>query len=279
MRARASRRWVWVVVLLLGCVLAGMQTRPRALGPASLPAEAAAAAARPAESLMTGVGGVAHRIGGFFSHVMSLERENAALRERLEAAQANNERLAEALQETQRLRALLGLRGQVGGTSVAARAIGRSPSPWFRTLDLNVGRADGVRPGCAVVAPGGLVGQVYRVAAGSAKVLCLVDRQGSVGVRLQPDRARQVVGVCKGDGAELLTLTFGDPTAPLRPGDAVVTSGHESGSGFPAGLLVGHVVAAEARPQEQSVVAVIRPAVDMGRVEEVLVLLTPEVRP
>ncbi|NUQ02134.1 MAG: rod shape-determining protein MreC, partial [Armatimonadetes bacterium] len=175
---------------------------------------------------------------------------------------------------------LLRLREAVDVPAVAARAIARGPSSWFRTLTIGVGRRDGIQPGSAVLAPGGLLGQVYQVSYASSQVLCLVDRLGSVGARLQPERARQVIGVCKGDGTSLCTLVYSNANADVRPGDAVVTSGQEQGSLFPPGLLIGHVVSIERRPDQSSLVCHIRPAVDPDLAEEVLVLTpgTPEGR-
>lgn len=275
-RPRNSRRWVWFLVLLLGCVLAGVQSHSGSTGREALPNDLASRLTRPFRGLLTSIGNGLGRGGQFFRHVFELERENRELKEQLERARTEPERVAEWEREVQRLRQLLAMRDRLAEPAIAARVIGRSPSPWFQTLDLETGSRDGVRAGCAVVGPSGLVGQVYRVARTSSKVLCLTDRQGSVGARLQPDRVRDVLGVCRGEGQELLTMTCPNPTAQVRPGDAVMTSGHEHGSRFPAGLLIGHVLSVQPRPHESCLVLTVRPASELGRVEEVLVLLTAE---
>lgn len=278
MAARSGRRWFWIVVLLAGCLLAGMESRPQRLGGATPVGDVASSIGRPFQSVLTGLGDSLERAWSRIVRSGELERENARLRRQLAQSHGQYEQLVEWREEVARLRGLLELRDRAGGPTVAARAIGRGPSPWFETLALNVGRADGVAPGCAVLAPGGLLGQVYQVSARSSRVLCLTDRDGAVGVRLQPDRARHVVGVMKGTGGELCELSYAASEADVRPGDAAVTSGQEFGSLFPPGLLVGHVVTVERRPDESLLLAGVRPAVEVDRIEEVLVLLPAEPR-
>lgn len=276
MSGRARRpqgRWVWFTVLLVACVLAGMQSRPDRLGSASVPAEVVGAVGAPVESFLTAARGGLAGAWRFVTHLSELEQENARLRRQLALSQAQAEQSAEWRQEVARLRALLDVREPVALPAVAARTIGHGPSPWFRTLTITAGERDGVAPGAPVLAPGGLVGQVYQTGYATSKVLCLTDRLGRVGARLQPDRARQVLGVSRGDGSQLCRLTYPNAAADARPADAVVTSGHEHGSQFPAGLLIGHVVSLERRPDESSLVCWIRPAVDPDQVEDVLVLV------
>lgn len=276
MRTRSPRRWFWIAVLMIGCALAGIQSRPRTVGPASPPVDVAATVSRPAQSVLARLCTGTRRLFGGLGGLWEAEQTNERLRVEVERLRATDEELAECRQELARLRALVGLQDAVKRPVVAARSIGRGPSPWFHTLDVDVGRKQGVGPGCAVVAPAGLVGQLYRVGYNTSKVLCLTDRQASVGARLQPERVRHVVGVCRGDGESALVFEYPDANADVRPGDAVVTSGWEHGSRFPPGLLIGHVLTVEPRPHESLLVAVVRPAVELGRVEEVLIIRSEE---
>jgi rod shape-determining protein MreC len=266
---------VWLVVALVVCFFAGIQTRPDAPGPADPAADAVGTVLEPVQGFL---GWIGHGVGGawrFIGHVGQLERDNQALRQEAQAARTQRQQAEEWRQEAARLQALLGLRSQVDTPSVAARVIGRSPSPWFQTLTLGAGRRDGVMPGALALGPGGVLGQVYQVGLTTSQVLCLTDRLGRVGARLQPERARQVVGVCRGDGGTLCHMTYPDSGAQVKPGDTVVTSGYSHGSWFPPGLVVGQVVKVERRPQEASMALTIRPAVAADRAEEVLVLLPP----
>ena len=269
---RGSRRWVWVVVLLVICVLAGIQSHPGARD-TDAGTNAVSTALRPAQSAVHAGQSVAGRWWSNLTHLGSLGGEIERAQREAAEGQRRQKEADELAQEVGRLRALLSLRDEVKLPGVAARAIARSPSPWFETLTLNVGTRDQVEPGAAVLAPGGLLGQVYQVSRYSCRVLCLTDRLGAVGARVAPARARQVVGVARGDGAGHCTLGCGQPEADVRPGDAVVSSGFDAGSAFPPGITVGYVLKVERRKPDSSLELTLRPAVDVNRVEEVLVLL------
>jgi rod shape-determining protein MreC len=266
------RRWWWIVLLVAAGLFAGMQARPGSRR-TDLPQSTAAGLLAPAQAGLSraegGVAGLWRDLG----HVSRLQGEVDRLNRELESERRTQKDGDELASEVARLRALLGLKESVKSPAVAARVIARSPSPWFETLSLNVGSADQVAPGQAVLAPGGLLGQVYQVSRHTARVLCLTDRLGSVGARLAAGRARQVVGVARGDGAGGLSLTYGDADADARPGDPVVTSGFDQGSAFPPGLTVGHVLKVDRRRHDSAVLLTLRPAVEPDRVEEVLVLL------
>ncbi|MBI5830941.1 MAG: rod shape-determining protein MreC [Armatimonadetes bacterium] len=268
---RPRSRWWWVLGLLL-VLLVLRQTRPGQ--PATdVGTRAVDTTLRPARVALSATGGWLADTWGNLTHLRSLNRRSHALEGELARNQSQAAQLVELRAEVTRLRRLADLRQALDRPSVSARAIGRSPSPWFRTLTLNVGARRGVQTGCAVVAPEGLVGQVYQVAAGTCRVLCVVDRLGSAGVRLQPPPARSVVGVARGDGNNLCTLAYDGLEAKVNAGDVVVTSGQEAGSLFPAGLVVGRVAKVEKRPHESSMRLTIQPAVLPEQVEEVSILL------
>ncbi len=268
---RPPSRWWWLLVLVLVLLLL-RQTRP-GQPTTDVGTRAVDSTLRPARVALSGGGGWLAESWHNLTHLRSLTRSVRGLEAQVAATRSQTAQIEELRAEVTRLRRLADLRQALDRPSVSARAIGRSPSPWFRTLTLNVGARRGVVPGCAVVAPEGLVGQVYQVAAGTCRVLCLVDRLGSVGVRLQPAAARGVVGVARGDGGHLCTLEYSGLEAKVNAGDTVISSGQEAGSLFPAGLVVGRVSRVEKRPHESSLRLTIAPAVLPETVEEVLVLL------
>src|SRR5437588_538415 len=71
---------------------------------------------------------------------------------------------------------LLELRERVPLATTAAEIIGAAASPDFRTLTIDKGTRDGLRPDMAVIAPDGVVGRLVVPSARSAKVQLLVDR-------------------------------------------------------------------------------------------------------
>lgn len=275
LRGSQTSRWRWLgwTAIVLACMIAGLQSRPQSKGEASAPAALAATIGRPFAIALTWLRGLV--TGGWetVTGLSDLQAENSRLRAQLEAQSQMAVELAEAKAEVARLQGLVAVGRKLDAPAMPARVIARGPSPWFQIVIIDHGEADGVRPGAAVLSAGGLLGQVYEVSAHSARVLCITDRLGSVGARLQPDRVRHVTGVAKGDGEASCILTSPIFDADVKAGDAVVTSGQEAGSLFPAGLPVGRVTAVESRPQESLLVCTIQPAVDPRRVEAVLVRL------
>ena len=163
--AAESRRWLWFTLVLAASMLCGWQMQSARQSATSWPANVATTVLQPAQSAATGLDqGVRGLFGGLRQH-RQLVQENAALRARLAEYRPTVERLVEADQELARLRALLRLQETEGLSAVAARTVARGPSPWFQTLTVNCGGRWGVAPGAAVLAPGGLVGQVFQVSA------------------------------------------------------------------------------------------------------------------
>jgi len=187
------------------------------------------------------VGGVGEAWRGWAFH-----RETYEANRRLEGRvrQLETELQARSLQaqETQRLRELLGLRQAVPMDTVAAQVVGRDGVPWFRTLTLDRGEADGITLDAPVVSPTGVVGRVFAVGPHAARVQVLLDRDGAAGVLVERSR---VSGVVSGQvsspvaGAEDLVLKYVPERSDVVVGDVVVTSGIDRI--YPKGLVVGRV--------------------------------------
>ena len=92
----------------------------------------------------------------------ALRAENAALEDRLTDLEVSARTGELAQGENENLRALLGWTASRQDLALEpARVVGRDPDTWDRTLTLDKGRADGIRPGQYVVeAHGALVGLV-----------------------------------------------------------------------------------------------------------------------
>jgi rod shape-determining protein MreC len=164
---------------------------------------------------------------------------------------------------------LLELRERVPLATTAAEIIGAAASPDFRTLTIDKGTRDGLRPDMAVIAPDGVVGRLVVPSARSAKVQLLVDRNAAAGVLIERTRAQ---GVVVGSGDDRLQMQYVSEASEVAVGDIVVTSGIDTI--YPKGLVVGRVELVEKNgPAFKRIV--VKPAVDFTRLEEVLVVLTP----
>lgn len=200
--------------------------------------------------------------------LVDVHRENLRLRESVRLLNARLAQSQEALIANERLKRLLELKSSQQTPSLAATVIGEDSTPWFKTIVIDRGERDGLREGMPVLAAEGVVGQVVKVAGGSARVLLLTDHASAIAGMIQRSRAR---GVVKGKGGGLCSLDFTIREEDVKVGDEVITSG--IGGIFPKGLPLGEVTMVRKGEYGIFQTVEIRPAVNLTRLEEVLVLL------
>ena len=164
---------------------------------------------------------------------------------------------------------LLELRDRSNLSTAAAEIIGASATPDFRTLTIDKGTHEGLRPDMAVIAPAGVVGRIVVPSARAAKVQLLIDRYAAAGAIVERSRAQ---GVVIGGGDERLAMEYVSEVADVMVGDVVVTSGIDGI--FPKGFVIGRVESVEKGGGAYKHISV-RPAVDFSSLESVLVVLTP----
>jgi len=193
-----------------------------------------------------------------------LQRETATQKRRID-------QLEEQALETQRLQALLAMRQASRAEFLTARVVGKDATNWFKTILLDRGSLEGVRRNQPVLAPDGLVGRVVEVTPTSAKVQLLTDPVNAVGGLIQRTRVTGIVSGNLGAGARVRYLPL---MADVVVGDQVVTSG--MGGVFPKGIPIGRITAVERRSGALFQEASLQPAVDLSRLEEVLILMTLE---
>jgi len=119
---------------------------------------------------------------------------------------------------------------------ISARVVGDPGGAFVRTVLINAGERQGVEKGQAAITGDGLAGRVAEVGQRSARVLLLTDINSRVPVVVGDARDRAVLAGDNSNSPELLYL---GPTAKVRVGDRVTTSGH--GGVFPPGLPIGVV--------------------------------------
>jgi rod shape-determining protein MreC len=203
------------------------------------------------------------------SHARASELEQKVLSLELERQQLLADRA-----EAERLRKLLAFAEHSSERRyLGARVIGvRLGTVGRQLLTIDRGADDGVARMMPVVVGEGVVGRVHQVAGHSADVLVVTDSNSAVAVRVDRTRARgNVRGMGKPD---LCNLEYALRTEDVMEGDVLVTSGTDGV--FPRGLPVGKVtqVAREKHGLFQD--ARVVPAVDVTRLEEVLVVTSFE---
>lgn len=200
-----------------------------------------------------------------------MRAENARLRQQLADAHIRLQQERALAQRSGELAALLDLRGRVNLETTAAEVVAASATPDFRTVTIGKGTSAGLRPDMAVLAPEGVVGRVIVPSARAAKVQLLIDRNAAAGALVERSR---VQGVAMGTGEDTLQLEFVLGTADVKVGDVVVTSGIDGI--YPKGFVIGRVEYLERAGGAYREIRV-APAADFTSLEDVLVVLTPQV--
>jgi rod shape-determining protein MreC len=262
---RVRRYGILLAVLLVSLLLLTVQTRGGGTGRAS---ELVTIAVTPVQGLLVRIHRSALDFWANYVEWKSVRRENTVLREENEHLRVQALQAGETREENARLRRLLVLRDRLPLATVSGEVIGREAGGWVRSLTVNRGRGDGIAQQTPVIVPDGLVGRVVQVHRAAAVVQLLNDPASTVGAVVQRTRT---AGLVEGDAGGTLRFKFmARDGASVTPGDLVVTSG--LGTTFPKGLPVGRVVKVEDKGSALFHFAVLAPAVDFSRVEEVLLV-------
>jgi len=218
---------------------------------------------------------VAHAAGYGVSHGWSdyidlrhVRQQNQELQRQLTNMRIEQAAIAEDALQGRRLQALLAFKEKYVASTVAAQVIGASGSEQSRVLTIDKGWHDGLKPDMAVITPDGIVGKLRDVFPYTSQVLEIDDQTSGAGVILASTRIRAIL-----HGTITGRVQIGNLTADsrIKPGETVLTSGGDRV--YPRGLPVGTIESIVPDPDHQPYTAiVVRPAVNLARVEEVLVI-------
>lgn len=163
----------------------------------------------------------------------------------LERLRDENQRLRQWRRRAERLdrqlshmRALLNAVEEPALGFASARVIGDARGPFIRSVLLNIGTANGVKAGYAVINGDGLVGRTVHVGEAASRVILLNDLNSRIPVLVGPSAERAIL--VGGNGVEP-RLEFLSRNAAIYDGDQVHSSGH--GGLLPRGLRIGTVAA------------------------------------
>jgi rod shape-determining protein MreC len=212
--------------------------------------------------VQTSTGNVWHN----YFYLRGVRAENRNLKAQIERMSLEQVRISQDADQARRLQALLAFKEQFISQTMAAQVIGSSGSEQSRSVFIDKGENNGIKPDMAVITADGIVGKVLHAYPSTSLVLLINDQSSGVGAILEQSRLQ---GILKGTsaGEVVLEKVMSDETVP--PGEMVLTSG---GDGiFPKGLLVGRVTKVGAGSDLFLNIRV-RPAADLSRLEEVLVV-------
>ncbi|MBU7318936.1 rod shape-determining protein MreC [Paenibacillus oleatilyticus] len=227
-------------------------------------------------------------VAGVFEEVnrlRTLHEENTVLRETLSRYARDTTRLNELELQNERLQAELGFTERQKSMNKynfrIANVVTFQQSN--KTITINLGEKDGIRPNMAVQSVEGLIGRVVAVSNFYSDVQLLTgidDKAASESKAISATvkgRENESFGMIERFDLDKqkLIMTKIDPQDQLKVGDTIITAG--KGLVFPNGIEIGKVVQ---RYEGESVthVAEIEPFASFNHLREVFVVEVPELR-
>ena len=208
----------------------------------------------------------------FFRNVQDVKKENEDLKLQVNNLEKENRELKEFRQENKDLRQALNIKDQFASFEpVGANIIAKNSGNWFDTFTIDRGSKDGVAKDYPVITSDGLVGRISQPNSISSKVEALIDKNTVISarisqkgdlVRVRGDIEYKDLGVCIMDRIP--------PEADVVVGAIVETSG--IGGIYPRGIQIGTVKEIRKANDQINKYAIIEPAVDFRRLDEVIVL-------
>jgi len=202
--------------------------------------------------------------------IEDLRKENQRLREQLMQTQ-------EAWRENAQLRQALNWQQRVPWQLKLARVIGQDPANWWRTVTIDAGKRDGIRPNLSVLTSEGLVGRIADAGPDRSTVVLVGDPNCRFSAQIQDPRDKSVVakGIIAPSPSSLdrllVDLMYLPGGSLLKPGQPVLTSGE--GGIFPKGITAGQIVDVRTNDYGMNLEARVKLAVNLNRLEQVWVML------
>lgn len=214
----------------------------------------------------------AEQLYGYMFNYETLQAENEALKAQI-AQMQDEARQADAYQrENERLREALDLTTLHEDYSlVDGYIIGRSSNDWTSTLTINRGANSGIEDGmCAMTANGEVVGLVTDVGPNYAVVTTILDSSLEISATIASSGYNGMTQGGYTDGRkDLMRMDYLPSSAVIRNKDQVVTSGSTV---YPRNLILGYIVDAGFDSTGVAKYAMVEPAVEIGRLEQIFIL-------
>lgn len=229
----------------------------------------------PVQRVLADAGVASNRFVAAISEIDRLRQDNADLRAEVDRLTLENVRLREQAIADQQAARLAQTQATLSFESLTAPVIARDPTGVSSSIVLGVGTDNGVKVGHVVLSDQGLVGRVSEVGPNYSKVLLITDSSSTVSALVQGSRA---TGIVRGQFGDSLIMDWILQTEPVKAGDVVITAGLGLGtqlrSLYPKGLVIGKVVQVQSAEAAAYQRAILVPAVDLRRLEHVLVVKT-----
>ncbi len=208
----------------------------------------------------------------FFRDIGAVRLENEELKAKIDELEKENLALKEFRKENSELREALNIKDQFADYEpLGANIIAKDTGNWFNIFTIDRGAKDGIKKDSPVVTSKGLVGRVIQVDALSSRVEAIIDKNSAASARIsQKGDYVRVKGDLELKDTGLCLMDRISPEIDVAVGDDIVTSG--IGGIYPRGILIGKVKEIRKSSDELNKYAILQPAVDFKRLDEVIVL-------
>ncbi len=212
---------------------------------------------------------LANKAGDAITTRSELLKENETLRSQNEELRMQVLQSQETTRENARLRQLIGWQQSRPWKLKLAKVVLRDPSNWWRTVQIDKGRLDGLSNDLPVLTMNGLVGRISAVSPATATVILIGDPDCKVAAKIIETGDTGVIGTTDPLDNSLVALGFLSKNAKLTAGQTVTTSG--LGGIFPAGIPIGTIADSRLVENGLFIEARVQLKADLGSLDEVWV--------
>jgi len=196
-----------------------------------------------------------------------IRKENKLLKENIGNLSGKLVDLKESRIENKRMRQLLGFREDKKRKFIPGMVIAREALGLGDTIVIDKGKAQGVYKGMVVISVSGLVGRVRESGRSISRAVLITHPDSVVGGIVQRTRDE---GAIEGNMSSGVIMKYLELDSDVKEGDKIITSGF-SGV-FEKGILIGEVVSVEKDVSGLYLRAIVKPEVDLRRLEDALVI-------
>ena len=265
---------LFIVVLSLLFVLMSVSSQTRYVGETrTLFERTVMTIFSPVPKLVNWFGGTTRDMYHGYLDMRRAVDENVQLRRKVASLMTENLKLRQSEGDLRRLRSLLAYSEQFSMQTSMAQTIMLDTAGRFKSIIIDRGSADGVEVNDVIANANGLIGRVVLTTKDLAKVQLITDSNCSLGALVERTRRQ---GVIRGDGTTNIRMFDIPSLADIQPGDKVLTAGIDGI--YPRGIPIGIIARAEAGQSLFKTITV-KPSVDFGTIEEVIVIHTRKIPP
>lgn len=206
----------------------------------------------------------------FFTDINNLKNENKELKDKNSELEQSLRELEIIKSENETLKEYVNLKDKyLEYKTLPAYIINKNINNYEKTIVINVGSKNGIKPKMTVIADKGLVGYVISTTENTSKVQTIIDSSTSVSSIISTSK-EAIIATGTLEGNSILKASYIPTEATLLENDSVETSG--LGGIYPKGIHIGTIKQIVNTKNNIDRYAYIETAVDFSKLQTVLVI-------